>query len=187
MFEQRTYSWLIKADREHDDSKEFREFRRTIFHASLSRILEALREGMSKPVLLRYADGYYRKTIYGLGPYIADYPEQVLLGCVVQDWCPKYVKILSVPSLTNALVRCTALNEDLDGKIGGRRTHELTEVLMEVLDEKDLWFNYGIVSGIMVRHFTPYFYISNMTVSHSRMDSPVLIFTNYSPRIFYTK
>ena len=77
------------ADREHDDSKEFREFRRTIFHASLSHILQTLKEGMSEPVLLRYADGYYWWTIYGLGPYIADYPEQVLLACVVQDWCPK--------------------------------------------------------------------------------------------------
>ena len=28
---------------------------------------------------------------YGLGPYIADYPKQVLLSGVVQGWCPKYV------------------------------------------------------------------------------------------------
>ncbi|KAF8261399.1 hypothetical protein EI94DRAFT_1773444 [Lactarius quietus] len=27
-------------------------------------------------------------VIYGLGPYIADYPEQVLLACVVSGWCP---------------------------------------------------------------------------------------------------
>jgi hypothetical protein len=81
------------ADREHDDSKEFRQFRRNLFHASLSHILQTLRAGMSKPVVIRYADGYYRRTIFGLGPYIADYPEQVLLGCVVQDWCPRYVCI----------------------------------------------------------------------------------------------
>jgi len=37
------------------------------------------------------ADGHYRRIIYGLGPYIADYPEQVLLTCVVQGWCPMYV------------------------------------------------------------------------------------------------
>jgi hypothetical protein len=24
-----------------------------------------------------------------LGPYIADYPEQTLLTCVVQGWCPR--------------------------------------------------------------------------------------------------
>ncbi|KAF8326760.1 hypothetical protein F5887DRAFT_899548 [Amanita rubescens] len=124
---------IPKTDREHDDSKEFREFRRAIFHASLTRILKTLKKGMSKPVLLRYADGYYRWTIYGLGPYIADYPEQVLLSCVVQDWCPK----------------CTALNKDLDGEIGGRRSHEHTEALVDALDEKVLWFDYGIVSNIM--------------------------------------
>ncbi|KAJ7828329.1 hypothetical protein B0H13DRAFT_2373263 [Mycena leptocephala] len=33
-----------------------------------------------------FADGHYRRAIYGLGPYIADYPEQVLLACVVQGW-----------------------------------------------------------------------------------------------------
>ncbi|KAM6502974.1 hypothetical protein JOM56_002951 [Amanita muscaria] len=123
---------LPKTDREHDDSKEFRQFRRNLFHASLSHILQTLRAGMSEPVVIRYADGYYRRTIFGLGPYIADYPEQVLLGCVVQDWCP----------------RCTALKNDIDGK-GGRRTHELTRALIEALDEKTLWFDYGIVSGIM--------------------------------------
>jgi hypothetical protein len=37
------------------------------------------------------ADGQYRRVIYGLGPYIADYPEQALLACIVQNWCPKYV------------------------------------------------------------------------------------------------
>lgn len=39
--------------------------------------------------VVRYGDGHYRRTLYGLGPYIADYPEQVLLACVVQSWCPR--------------------------------------------------------------------------------------------------
>ena len=30
---------------------------------------------------------------YGLGPYIADYPEQALLACIVQGWCAKYVSL----------------------------------------------------------------------------------------------
>ncbi|KAL6310202.1 hypothetical protein BKA93DRAFT_814481 [Sparassis latifolia] len=37
----------------------------------------------------RCADGHFRRVIYGLGPYIADYPEQALLACIVQGWCPK--------------------------------------------------------------------------------------------------
>lgn len=78
------------ADKQHADSVEFRRFRRNLFHGSLNKILQTLRPGMEKPQVLRYGDGYYRRTIYGLGPYIADYPEQVLLACIVQGWCPRY-------------------------------------------------------------------------------------------------
>jgi len=83
-------SSLRLADKEHADSVEFRRFRRNLFHGSLNKILQPLRPGMEKPQVLRYGDGYYRRTIYGLGPYIADYPEQVLLACIVQGWCPRY-------------------------------------------------------------------------------------------------
>lgn len=41
--------------------------------------------------VVRCADGYFRRVVYGFGPYIADYPEQVLLACTVQGWCPKCV------------------------------------------------------------------------------------------------
>jgi len=46
---------------------------------------------MTQPEVVRCPDGHFRKAIYGIGPYIADYPEQALLACVVQDWCTKYV------------------------------------------------------------------------------------------------
>jgi hypothetical protein len=44
---------------------------------------------MTVPEVTLFADGHYRRAIYGLGPYIADYPEQVLLACVVQGWCAR--------------------------------------------------------------------------------------------------
>ena len=44
---------------------------------------------MTVPRITRCADGHYRHVIYGLGPYIADYPEQALLACIVQNWCLK--------------------------------------------------------------------------------------------------
>lgn len=50
---------------------------------------------MTHPELVRYGDGYYRQTFYGLGPYIADYPELVLLACIVQGWCPRYTFVMS--------------------------------------------------------------------------------------------
>jgi hypothetical protein len=53
-------------------------------------ILELLRPGMTIPEVTRCSDGHYRRVIYGLGPYIADYQEQVILACIVQGWCPQY-------------------------------------------------------------------------------------------------
>lgn len=48
---------------------------------------------MTSPEVVRFGDGHYRRVIYGLGPYIADYEEQVLLACIVRNWCPKCVFI----------------------------------------------------------------------------------------------
>ena len=72
---------------------EFRKFRRSLFHGSLRQIFETLRPAMSTPEVVRFGDGHFRRVIYGFGPYIADYPEQVLLACVVQGWCGRYVFI----------------------------------------------------------------------------------------------
>ena len=38
-------------------------------------------------------DGHYHWAIFSLGPYIVDYPEQCLLVCIVQEWCPWYVYV----------------------------------------------------------------------------------------------
>lgn len=44
---------------------------------------------MTKPEVVHCFDGHFQHAIYGLGPYIADYPEQALLACIVQGWCAK--------------------------------------------------------------------------------------------------
>jgi hypothetical protein len=44
---------------------------------------------MTKTTVKLCADGHYRRVIYQLGPYIADYPEQALLACIVQGWCAR--------------------------------------------------------------------------------------------------
>ena len=46
----------------------------------------------------RCSDGYFRRVIFGLGPFIADYPEQVMLAGTKQGWCPRYVLYLFVPN-----------------------------------------------------------------------------------------
>ncbi|TFK48664.1 hypothetical protein OE88DRAFT_1615378, partial [Heliocybe sulcata] len=59
-----------------------------LFHISLARILKSLKPGMTKPEVTSCADGHFWRAIYGLALYIADYPKQALLACIVQGWCP---------------------------------------------------------------------------------------------------
>lgn len=77
------------AEKQDADCAKFRKFRRQLFHTTLAKILQPLKIYMSKPDVVRCADGHYRRAIYGIGPYIADYPEQCLIAAVVQRWCPK--------------------------------------------------------------------------------------------------
>ena len=89
------YHWHLASHEIRDDAA-FRKFRRQLLHSSLAKILESLKPGMTTPEIVRFPDGHFRKVIYGLGPYIADYPEQALLACIVQGWCPKYVTFVTV-------------------------------------------------------------------------------------------
>ncbi|KAJ6454819.1 hypothetical protein C8R45DRAFT_1188893 [Mycena sanguinolenta] len=136
---------IPKSDRKYDKDPAFRKFKRKLYHASLAAVLSSLKPGMTKPVICRCPDGHFRRIIYDFGPFIADYPEQVLLAGIVQNWCAKYVFPLALfCSLTRR--RCTALSTDLVGHlIRGRRTHELTDELMATTLGADvLWDSYGI-------------------------------------------
>lgn len=88
------------ASKEYDEDGDFRKFRRQLFHTAIARMLLALKPGMTTPVVMQCPDGHYRRAIFSLGPYIADYPEQCMLALVVQRWCAKYVLNLG---LDNAL------------------------------------------------------------------------------------
>ncbi|KAI0083393.1 hypothetical protein BDY19DRAFT_978759 [Irpex rosettiformis] len=124
---------IPKTDRQHETDPLFRKFRRQLFHTALHHILEPLRCGMETPEVVRCADDNYRRIVWSLGPYIADYPEQVLLSGIVQGWCP----------------RCTAPSSNLDGDGYGRRSHIHTNTLLKAFDTKTLWDDYGIVSDIV--------------------------------------
>lgn len=80
---------MFAASQRHRTSDEFQRFRRQLYHACLARIFAPLKPGMTTPEVVRCPDGHFRRAVYGLGPYIADYPEQVWLAAIVQDWCPK--------------------------------------------------------------------------------------------------
>lgn len=53
------------------------------------KILKSLKPGLTIPEVVHCPDSHFRHAVYGIGPYIGDYPEQVLLACIVQNWCPK--------------------------------------------------------------------------------------------------
>ena len=74
-----------------EDKEMTRTMRRQVFHTCLYEMLTGLREGMKKPVIMCCPDGRFRRVVFGLGPYIADYPEQLLVTCVRQDWCCRCV------------------------------------------------------------------------------------------------
>lgn len=46
---------------------------------------------MTTPIVRRCPDGHFRRVIFDLAAYIADYPEQVQLSGVVSGWCCRYV------------------------------------------------------------------------------------------------
>jgi hypothetical protein len=84
-----SYSFL--GSRKDGRSASFRSFRRQLMHESLKIILNPLHEYMSKFDIVKCPDGHYRRAVYVLGPYIADYPEQVILAGVVSGWCVRCV------------------------------------------------------------------------------------------------
>ena len=75
--------------REYEDSYEVRLFWRQLYHTSLAAVLASLKPAMTEPEVTMCPDGHYRRVVYGIGPNIADYPEQCLHACIVQGWCPQ--------------------------------------------------------------------------------------------------
>jgi hypothetical protein len=100
-------------------------------------------------------DGHYRKAIYGIGPWIADYPEQVWLSGIVQNWCPKYVALLNL-SGTSAYPanRCYALPSEFNRE-GPLRSQGHRECLLELFDSTQLWDSFGINDEVIVSVIAP--------------------------------
>ena len=119
-------------------------------------------------------DGHYHHVVYDIGPFIADYPEQVMLVGVVQGWCPRCVPtfmfvtgvLINAQWFTAQLFpfehRCTSKTSDLDGE-GGHRTHALTDLLVSSpeIGTADLWDSYGIDDDVVVRTSISFWLLSN--------------------------
>ncbi|KAN0094367.1 hypothetical protein V8E55_002654 [Tylopilus felleus] len=115
---------IPKAAKKYTDDPAFCKFKKQLFHAAMAKILCSLKPGMTMPQLMKCPDWHLRHVIFGLGPYIADYLEQVLVSGIVQN-CS-----------TGALL-------DIDGG-GGPWTAELTHGLMNQFSLGVLWDEWGI-------------------------------------------
>ncbi|KIJ58889.1 hypothetical protein HYDPIDRAFT_177978 [Hydnomerulius pinastri MD-312] len=129
---------IPKASRQSDDTDEFRLFKKQLYHASLAHILSPLRSGMTTPEVIRCPDRHFHRAIFELGPFIADYPEQVYLAGIVSGWCPK----------------CRAPPDQLAHE-GPPRFRVHTEALIDTFDADNLWDAFGIVGDVIP--FTNYF------------------------------
>ncbi len=68
---------------------QFQSFARQLYHTCLEIAFAPLKPYMTTPKVVLCPDGYYRRAIFSLSSYIADYPEQVWLSCIVSNWCCK--------------------------------------------------------------------------------------------------
>jgi len=64
-------------------------FPQQLYHACLEIVYSPLKPYMNTWKAVQCPDGHFRHAIFSIRPYIADYPEQVLLAGIVQGWCPK--------------------------------------------------------------------------------------------------
>ena len=143
----------VVGPRKETDNDEFRDWRRRLFHGCLKKILQTLEDFITEWDLVRCADDHFRRVIYGIGPYIADYPEQVLVAGIVSGWCPAYVNSFSAGfdiSLTER--SCDADPIDLDDPDAEPRTEEKREILLQTKDVDALWFQHGLIHDFRVCH-----------------------------------
>ncbi|RDX42526.1 hypothetical protein OH76DRAFT_1458725 [Lentinus brumalis] len=101
-------------------------------------ILSPLRPAMTTPHVMCCPDGHYRRAIFQLGPFIADYPEQVCLSGIVSGWCPK----------------CRAFPDELD-QGGPPRFRAHTECVVETFPAGVVWDVFGL--NVDVEPFTNHF------------------------------
>ncbi|KAF9218843.1 hypothetical protein BS17DRAFT_770427 [Gyrodon lividus] len=104
---------IPKAAKKYTNNPLFRHFKKQLFHAAMTRILASLKAGMTTPQPMKCPNHHFHRILFGISPYIADYPELV--------W-----------KINLIFYRCLAFPNDLDGG-SPPRTKEFTNALIEEL------------------------------------------------------
>ncbi|KAJ3792476.1 hypothetical protein GGU11DRAFT_819026 [Lentinula aff. detonsa] len=124
---------IPKTSKSQAKKPAYQTFVRQLYHASLSAVFDPLRLFMTTPDLVRCPDRHLRRVIYGLGPYIADYPEQVWLSCIVSGWCAK----------------CMNQPDCLDSDENRPRTKLKTNLVINAFDPGIVWDDFGSRSDVV--------------------------------------
>ena len=124
-----------------------------MYHACLACVFEPLKVGTTTPEVVKCPDGHFHRAVYRLGPYIADYLEQVWLAGIVQGWCPKYISYLCSYVKFLKFHRCNAPLDHLNCLNSHQQTHEKTDFLISAWDLGTLWSDLGICADIIVSCF----------------------------------
>ncbi|KAF9785921.1 hypothetical protein BJ322DRAFT_1020092 [Thelephora terrestris] len=107
------------------------------------------------------ADNHFRRVIYGIGPYIANYPEQSTTAGTVYGWCD-------------------ADPTDLDGSLAKLCTLSQFLTLLETEDEDFLWFGHGIVPDFLIyMSFAPQISTHHQAIKGTFKDHLVTWVENY--------
>ena len=92
-----------------------------------------------------------RRVVLGLGPYIADYPEQLLLACVINGWCARSAySVISIRLSSYLFCRsCLSSSKDMD-VLSPWRERDHDDLVVELFTASELKEQYGIVKDIVV-------------------------------------
>ena len=97
----------------------------------MKKILQTLGQYITKWDLIRCADNHFHRVVYGIGPYIADYLEQVLVAGIVNGWCPAYINLLHLASIIPSHeYSCDVSLTDLNNPNAEPQTSEKMEILL---------------------------------------------------------
>ncbi|KAJ6610445.1 hypothetical protein B0H10DRAFT_2166043 [Mycena sp. CBHHK59/15] len=151
---------ILKTNKKHCTKPAFQKFVCQMYHACLAKVFQPLKLAMMTPEVVHCPDGqcaihpplphgHLCQVVYGLGPYIADYLEQVWLTTIVQNWCPK----------------CDVHPDHLDAE----GTHFCSQFKTTLFDPGILWDDFGIHSDVVP--FTSHFPCADI---HELLSSDLL-------------